>query len=356
MADDKVDPGTAIVVANKAQEIVIAPNYQEMCATIAKCARVDEVQEVRIQAVALEEYARQAKNYEAEKQLSAIRLRAERRAGEILAEMKERGERANEAGSNGGVKIFDTPTLPVLGITRNESADWQQLAKMPEKEFEDALAKPEVKRTYKVLAEHKKKKAVTAVAQIIDVEPVTDRLPEPPRRKESADERHCREDCETAVRLADGKTHSVVDIAKVIDRGDRSVEVFLSRVKMLPWLTVEKVGVSSVLTSRGKNAGSYRLTVDEGLRAICDGRAPRPKVSGGIPPAKLKQIMDEFHRLRKENNEKKNNRPINLSNVLKVDMISAANWIEEALAELYKQYQPEAGAQSPDTSGNQTIH
>jgi hypothetical protein len=65
-----------------------------------------------------------------------IRLRAERRAGELLKQMAATGERVDAKGSNKGVAVGDTHTLLGLGITRDESSKWQKLADLSEEEFE----------------------------------------------------------------------------------------------------------------------------------------------------------------------------------------------------------------------------
>src|SRR5260364_314105 len=75
--------------------------YEAMCKAIAECHRVDEVKELRDKASALEVYAQQARNTEAEDKAREIRNRAQRRMGELLMELlrtttEERAERANE--------------------------------------------------------------------------------------------------------------------------------------------------------------------------------------------------------------------------------------------------------------------
>ena len=83
------------------------------------------------------------------------RLRAEKRCGELLWEMKEREERAAQ-GSTGGHNKKRTsdrptfasnvepgqtppPTLAELGISKQQSADWQKLAAIPEDQFEEMV-------------------------------------------------------------------------------------------------------------------------------------------------------------------------------------------------------------------------
>jgi len=119
--------------------------YDAMCHAIAECHSVDEVKALRDKAKALEVYAQQAQNFEAERKACEIRIRAERRAGELLREMKEQGLR-QRAGDNAGAYrgqttrlSSSTTTLSDLGITRDQSSKWQHLASVPEEEFERAV-------------------------------------------------------------------------------------------------------------------------------------------------------------------------------------------------------------------------
>jgi F0F1-type ATP synthase membrane subunit b/b' len=65
-----------------------------MVLAIAACRRVDEAKEIRDKARAIEVYAAQALNRDAERQAAEIRVRAERRTGKLLKEMKQSGERS----------------------------------------------------------------------------------------------------------------------------------------------------------------------------------------------------------------------------------------------------------------------
>jgi hypothetical protein len=58
----------------------------------------DEVKELRDKAVALELYAKQAGNHEAEDRAREIRLRAERRGAELIRELRQTGEMAKNGG------------------------------------------------------------------------------------------------------------------------------------------------------------------------------------------------------------------------------------------------------------------
>ena len=124
--------------------------YDSMCAAIAECHRVDEAKDIRDKAKALEVYAKEALNREAEDLAREIRLRAERRAGELYREAKKNGQVAKQ-GDNAGAhrgKARMSPsatsfaTLSDLGISRDQSSQWQQLADVPQGLFDEEVRKP----------------------------------------------------------------------------------------------------------------------------------------------------------------------------------------------------------------------
>jgi hypothetical protein len=53
----------------------------------------------------------------------------ERRAGELLSEMSESGERAK--GGEAGRRESQPATLDDLGVSKTQSSRWQKLAEMP---------------------------------------------------------------------------------------------------------------------------------------------------------------------------------------------------------------------------------
>lgn len=75
-----------------------------------------------------------------------IKVRAVRKAGEMLAESKKNG--ARDAGGRGRrIESRDAtqiPTLQQIGISRDKSSRWQKMAKMPQETFENILAEPAV--------------------------------------------------------------------------------------------------------------------------------------------------------------------------------------------------------------------
>lgn len=123
--------------------------YEAMCLAITECHRVDEVQEINNLAVALEHYHKQAKNTDAEWKAAKIRIRAERRMGQILIEMEKAGEIAKKGGTGAHRHqkstdiarddICKPQTLKDLDITLDQSSRYKALANAPDDAFESAI-------------------------------------------------------------------------------------------------------------------------------------------------------------------------------------------------------------------------
>lgn len=120
--------------------------YEQARTALAECYRVDEVKDIRDKAEAMAAYARQAKDSELIQYATEIKVRAERRCGELLARTAETGERATRSSGGANVPTVSNdstpkpPTLADMGLTRDESSRYQQLAAMPDEHFETAVA------------------------------------------------------------------------------------------------------------------------------------------------------------------------------------------------------------------------
>jgi hypothetical protein len=69
-----------------------------------------------------------------------IRMRAEIRAGELLAEMAERGERTGQGQGKGkGRKPQPLQKLSDIGVSKSQSSRWQKLAALPKEDQEQKI-------------------------------------------------------------------------------------------------------------------------------------------------------------------------------------------------------------------------
>ena len=99
--------------------------FQELVAA----SNVSEVKRVRDKAEAVRKYVQNAKlGLGLQNQAAELKIRAERKAGKLLAKMKLRGgDRAKS----------QSATLKKLGIDKHQSSRWQQIAAVPESKFEE---------------------------------------------------------------------------------------------------------------------------------------------------------------------------------------------------------------------------
>ena len=136
--------------------------YDAMVQAIAAAYDVDEVKVIHDQAVALEHYARQARNVDAERKACEIRLRAERKVGQITRKMeKSKGGRpaketrgaAPSVSKTGGAapRVSKKAQLRAAGVTVDQAKQWERLAAVPDALFEGALISAEMPTTVGII-------------------------------------------------------------------------------------------------------------------------------------------------------------------------------------------------------------
>lgn len=127
--------------------------YDKAKQALAEVKNFDEVKDIRDKATALEAYARQAKDTEMIQWATEIKIRAERKAGEMLRDAKAAGQvatagshtdtlkqnRSSSLSTNGTPFTPKPATLAEIGITKDESSRYQKLAAIPEEHFETAV-------------------------------------------------------------------------------------------------------------------------------------------------------------------------------------------------------------------------
>jgi len=122
--------------------------YEAAKVAIAEAKNVDEIRQIVDKATALKLCARVAQDRQLEIDASEIRIRAERRLGEMIRAQKE-GEGLNKGTAGMGRPSLGgtheeppknpTPTLSSVGISKKLSSRAQMFAAIPEEDFEETL-------------------------------------------------------------------------------------------------------------------------------------------------------------------------------------------------------------------------
>jgi hypothetical protein len=110
--------------------------YESARFALQQAVEIDEVKDIRDKAQAMAAYARQANDTKLVEWATEIKVRAERKAGQMLADMpKLSGAR----GVGKKVESHDATPLSELGISKTQSSRWQKLAAVPDDQFEQAV-------------------------------------------------------------------------------------------------------------------------------------------------------------------------------------------------------------------------
>jgi N6-adenosine-specific RNA methylase IME4 len=121
--------------------------YDRACHALAEARSVDEVKDVRDVAMAMRLYAKQAKNRQMEADAYELRVRAERKLGEMIATQKETVGLATGGEHGGKAKIDGTraapsnarATLAEAGIDKKLSSRAQKISAIPPTAFEEMV-------------------------------------------------------------------------------------------------------------------------------------------------------------------------------------------------------------------------
>lgn len=149
-------------------------NYDAACKALAAAKAVDEVQGIRAQAEAVRAYAKQAKNRQMEIDAAEIRIRAERRIGELMAAQgatvgKAEGQLRRGLESNPR-ETSDPPTLAEAGIDKNLAHRARTYAAVPEKQFEQLLTKKRRRESTRVVLDPEFQVEAEAAARDLEIE------------------------------------------------------------------------------------------------------------------------------------------------------------------------------------------
>ena len=116
-------------------------HYDTARKALAEARSIDEVKAVRDKSEAIRIYAKQMKDKDLEINAAEIRLRAERRWGQLYADMKDAGIVAAQGRPGKNMPERNVFTLEDLNVTPKLSSRAQKLANVPNDDFENAAVR-----------------------------------------------------------------------------------------------------------------------------------------------------------------------------------------------------------------------
>jgi len=125
--------------------------YNSACRAIAEARAIDEVKDIHDFSIAMDAYARQARNKDLEIEASEIRFRAERRIGELIREQGQMGLLAVGTAGAGRPKLGgsetdppkkrdERPSLNDAGIDKHLADRARKYAAVPDDQFRRMMA------------------------------------------------------------------------------------------------------------------------------------------------------------------------------------------------------------------------
>jgi hypothetical protein len=119
------------MVTQTSKELIV---IEAASSALAQANSIHEIKEIRDKAEAVRKYAQNAAlGLNAQNHAAEVKLRAERKAGKLLARLPLRG------GDRKSNSRMDCLKLENLGISQNQSTRWQLQASLSEREFEEYL-------------------------------------------------------------------------------------------------------------------------------------------------------------------------------------------------------------------------
>jgi hypothetical protein len=118
--------------------------YEAARAALAEARSADEVKDIRDKSEAMRAYARMANDMQLQLDAAELRLRAERRLGQMIRTQKEGGYGLNEGGRpkktpSNQEEVSRVPSLPEIGIDHKLSSRAQKIAGISDEAFEAAV-------------------------------------------------------------------------------------------------------------------------------------------------------------------------------------------------------------------------